>query len=192
MIINLKCQCGKLKGQAFGPFRKKHSRAVCMCDDCQAYAHHLGQASEILDSNGGTEIIALYPDQIKLTDGVENLKCLRLSSEGMFRWYAGCCHSAIANSAAPKLPFAGVVHTFIDLDEKEKDSIFGPVFVRFLAKYGNPPFPPNTYMKTPWILIITTLPFILKGFIKKKYLPSPFFQEDGTPKVEPQVLEPKV
>ena len=188
MMIALRCSCGKLQGNVTGPFRKKYSRAVCLCDDCQSYAQYLGKEKTILDENGGTEIIALYPDQIKLMQGLDQLACMRLTDKGMYRWYSKCCNTAIANSAAPKLPFAGVVHTCLALTESEKTKIFGPVFERFFGKYGKGQLPPKTHQKASIKLIMTTIPFILKGVIQKKHLPNPFFKDDGFPKVEPHIL----
>lgn len=163
-----------MKGSLRGPFRKKHSRAICSCGDCQAYARILKSDREILDSQGGTEIIALYPNQIHLDSGIENLKCLRLSEKGLFRWYAGCCHTPIANSPGPGMPFAGVVHNIVDLREHERTEVFGPIFMRF--------------SKASLKLIATTLPFLLKGYWKKTYWPSPFYFPDGKPRVKPEIV----
>lgn len=188
--INLKCQCGSLSGVAFGPFQSQKSRSICMCDDCQAYAHYLGRASEILDENGGTEVVPMYPAHIKINKGIENLKCVRLSPEGMFRWYAGCCNTPIANTMGAKFPFAGVVHTFIDL--KNREEVFGPIYIRFFGQYGTGPLPPGTYQKTPLKLIVNTMPFLLRGLLLKKQKPSPFFNSvTGNPVVIPTILSKK-
>jgi len=41
----LQCQCGTLKGFVDDPQRA--NRAVCYCNDCQAFAHFLGKSDEI-------------------------------------------------------------------------------------------------------------------------------------------------
>ena len=56
------------------------NHAVCYCDDCQAFAHFLGRAADILDPHGGTEIFQMSPARIALTAGTERLACMRLSS----------------------------------------------------------------------------------------------------------------
>src|SRR5713226_4481912 len=115
MNVQLKCNCGALRGVASGISKSSGNRIVFMCDDCQAYAHFLGRAKEILDDNGGTDVFPVTPSNLKITHGIENLKCLRLTDKGMIRWYAGCCKTPIANSMpSPRAPFAGVIHTIMN------------------------------------------------------------------------------
>jgi Family of unknown function (DUF6151) len=47
----LQCRCGTLKGYVAHPERV--NRVVCYCRDCQAFAHFLGGANDILDAQGG-------------------------------------------------------------------------------------------------------------------------------------------
>jgi hypothetical protein len=49
MIHSLQCRCGTLKGRVC----RSHvaNRCVCYCRDCQAFAHFLGRADEILGCN---------------------------------------------------------------------------------------------------------------------------------------------
>ena len=190
MEIGLKCSCGSLSGVARGPFKAKNNRAVCLCDDCQTYAHHLGTAENILDENGGTEVTPLYPAQIELTKGIENLRCVRLSPKGLFRWYAGCCQTPIANSVSATVPFAGVVHTFLDLrNEVDRVAALGPVYVRFFGRFGIGILPPKTANKNSLKLILYSLPFLMTGFLNKKHKPNPFFDTaTGQPKVIPTIL----
>ena len=98
--VPLKCSCGSVQGVARDVSPKTGNRLVCMCDDCQAYAHHLGRAEHILDRNGGTEVFQLTPSQLTLTEGREHLRCLRLKEKGLMRWYAGCCNTPVANTLA--------------------------------------------------------------------------------------------
>ena len=84
MKMTIECQCGKLSGTAEARYAKGY-RAICLCDDCQAYAHYLGHAATVLDKNGGTDVFPINPAELKITQGIENLKCLRLIPSGMFR-----------------------------------------------------------------------------------------------------------
>ena len=112
MDIPLKCSCGAMRGFVHDISSQRGHRTVCMCNDCQAYAHYLGQAITVLDANGGTDVVPVAPANLEITQGIENLKCLRLTEKGMLRWYAGCCNTPIANSAAiSKIPFAGLIHS---------------------------------------------------------------------------------
>ena len=77
MDISLKCSCGALRGVVHDISSRFGHRTVCMCDDCQAYAHYLGQAKTVLDDNGGTEVVPVAPAHIEITQGIENLKSLQ-------------------------------------------------------------------------------------------------------------------
>jgi hypothetical protein len=130
MNVSLKCRCGSFRGVASDISSSTGSRIICYCDDCKAYAHYLGQSKEVLDSNGGTDVFPVTPCKLKITHGAENLKCLRLSDKGMFRWYAGCCKTPIANSMPThKIPFAGVISTIMchANDHITRDEALGPI-----------------------------------------------------------------
>jgi hypothetical protein len=109
----LQCRCGTLKGLVHDPRSANHG--VCYCRDCQAFAHFLGRASEVLDERGGTEIIQILPRNVVFTQGAEVLACMRLTPKGLMRWYAGCCKTPIGNTlATPKISFVGLVHTCLE------------------------------------------------------------------------------
>ena len=192
MNVQLKCNCGALRGVASGISKSNGNRIVCMCDDCQAYAHFLGRAKEVLDDNGGTDVFPVTPSNLKITQGIENLKCLRLTDKGMIRWYAGCCKTPIANSMpSPRVPFAGVIHTIMNHagDAKTRDDALGPVRARVQGKYGVGKLPQDAYQTAPLGVIFSTIRFLLIAWIKGQHTPSPFFDSNtGKPKVKPYVL----
>jgi len=166
-------------------------RFVCMCNDCQAFPQFLGNTEEVLDENGGTEVFPVYPANIKITKGMENLKCVRLSDDGLMRWYAGCCKTPIANTmSSPKLPFASLIHTFLDLSSfsTTRDEVLGPVYARVNAKYGHGKLPVDAHRNSSLKLGLTAMKYLFIGFVKKLNRPSPFFTPDGKPRVEPLVL----
>jgi len=127
----LQCRCGTLKGVVQDPRSGNH--AVCWCRDCQAFAHFLGRANEVLDERGGTEVIQVLPRNVVFTQGADALACMRLTSKGLVRWYAGCCKTPVGNTlATPKLSFIGLIHTCLKgapsgAGEKSLDEVFGPV-----------------------------------------------------------------
>jgi hypothetical protein len=191
MEVPLKCSCGKMRGMAVVD-PQGSNRAVCLCGDCQSFAHFLGRAAEILDKNGGTDIVPLAPRNFRLTQGQEHLACLRLSPKGMFRWYAGCCQTPIANAPSAALPFLGTVHLFFDLprDPAVRDQALGPVRAKFYGKDGHGEMGPDISPGIPplWF-ILRTMKFMLLGKIRGMHRPSPFFVADsGAPVVEPRVL----
>lgn len=85
MKMNIECDCGAVKGIIESKHLKGY-RAICLCDDCQAYAHYI-QRADILDVNGGSDVIPTMPSHYTFQSGIENLVCMRLSEKGMFRWY---------------------------------------------------------------------------------------------------------
>ncbi len=122
----LQCRCGSLKGHVIDP--KRVNRCVCYCRDCQAFAHFLGRPDEILDAKGGSEIIQTIPANVIFTQGQETLACVRLTQNGLLRWYASCCNTPIGNNVANfKVSFIGLVHNCVQGAETSLDDTFGPI-----------------------------------------------------------------
>ncbi|MDQ3232332.1 MAG: DUF6151 family protein [Pseudobdellovibrionaceae bacterium] len=188
--VSLKCSCGKFRGR-IDLAGMSSKRAVCLCDDCQAFAHHLGRAKEVLDANGGTDIYTCYPSHLEFTQGADQVKCLRLSPKGLLRWYAGCCKTPIANSPpSSRMPYVGVVHTIMDhaADATTHEEALGPVHMRIQGKFGIGPLPPGTDQKVSLPAILVVLRFLTSGWLRRKQQPSPFFDSKGQMRVTPYVL----
>ena len=167
------------------------NRLVCMCDDCQAYAHWLDRADAILDAHGGTDVLQLTPAQVRITSGQEQVRCVRLSEKGLMRWYAGCCNTPIANTLdSARLPFIGVPHTFMDhaSDGRSRDEALGPVLARTQGRFGKPPLPPGSYSRAPLWLILRAIRQLYRGWRAGAHTPSPVFDAAGQPIVTPTVL----
>lgn len=128
--LPIRCSCGTLQGVAHEVAPDAGNHAVCYCDDCQAFAHFLGRAADILDPHGGTEIFQMSPAQIALIAGTERLACMRLSPRGLCRWYASCCNTPIGNTLATGgIPFVGLIHRCIERpgDDPTLEKSLGPV-----------------------------------------------------------------
>lgn len=139
MTIPLKCACGAVQGAA-EVSRKLGSRIICDCDDCQAYAHILGKGREILNENGGTDVFGVKPKRLRTTKGISEIRCVRISAKGMYRWFTGCCKTPIVNSMpSPKMPFAGVLHTFMDHagHGRRRDEDLGPVAAGVMGRFAS-------------------------------------------------------
>ena len=182
----LRCRCGALRGTVSHP--EKASRGVCYCKDCQAYAHFLGKAGDVLDEMGGTDVVATLPKYLSFTQGLEQLACMSLSDKGMFRWYARCCSTAIGNTPRDiKLCHVGLIHTCLEGGSKSLDDSFGPVRMRVNTKFakGKPePMPMSTF--TAVLRFMTSL---LRERLDGSYKTNPFFIfGGGAPIVPPKVL----
>ena len=111
--ITLKCHCGRMGGTARAVSPSAGFRFFCYCMDCQAFARFL-ERPDILDAAGGTDIFQMPPVQVTFTAGFEALRCVRLSSK-VLRWYADCCRTPIANTAAgPRFPVVALIHSIMD------------------------------------------------------------------------------
>ncbi len=94
---------------------EKVNRCVCYCADCQAFAHALKRPDEILDEAGGTDIVQVTQNDISFMIGIENLACMRLTENGLLRWYAACCNTPIGNTSSNfKIAVIGLVHNWLD------------------------------------------------------------------------------
>jgi hypothetical protein len=116
------CECGSLSANADLHKGESNHRIVCYCDDCQSYARHLGSPATVLDTHGGTDIIQLSPAHFKLAHGREHLGVLRLSPNGLLRWYATCCNTPICNTPANlDMPYLGLLtRNFQKIKKKNK------------------------------------------------------------------------
>ena len=84
--IKLKCACGQVKGNTKNVNKKSGTRIMCCCDDCQSFAQYLNKESSVLDQYGGTDIFQLPISNIKITEGIKHIVCVRLSEKGLYRW----------------------------------------------------------------------------------------------------------
>lgn len=187
--MNIQCQCGKFRAKLKGFPDRSPGRLVCYCDDCQAYLRHL-QRTDLLDGNAGTEVIPAYPADVEILQGKEQLKCTRLSPAGTFRFSTSCCNTPIANTR-PGRPWAGFLRCVYTAagDADGFDRLLGPVRGRIMGQYAVGTPPAGTPKKFNLRAMLSVMPFMIKGKLLGKAMPSPFFRADGmTPIVAPQVL----
>lgn len=185
--LKLKCECGRVEGTAGDVSAETGYHLVCYCDDCQAFAHHLGTSDRVLSDHGGSEIFQLAPSQITISKGKDQLACLRLTPKGMHRWYADCCNTPIANTLGPKVPFAGLLVIFIDSNDLEER--LGPVRVHAQSKYAADSWPNDQKrIGVPLSSVVSIVPKIAAWKLTGKGSPSPFFNRDGEPYAAPQIV----
>ena len=183
----LRCRCGTVQGRVAEPQRAM-GRGVCYCKDCQAYAHFLGRAADVLDVHGGTDVVAIHPQHVVLTQGLDALTCMSLSPRGLLRWYASCCRTPIGNTARnPKLAYVGLVHTCLEGAGVPIERSFGPVTLRLNAASATGPIAQRSHG-----IFGSALRFsgtMLGARIGGSYKRSPFFDAaSGMPLVAPHVL----
>jgi hypothetical protein len=146
----------------------------------------LGQESETLDAQGGSDIMQTLPKNVIFTQGTDALACMRLTEKGMVRWYAGCCKTPIGNTLENyKISFIGLLHNCLETPEHSLQNSFGAI-----RTYVNPggaigePKPKAAGMGTTIWWFVTT---ILRARVNGDYKRTPFFK-DGLPIASPRVI----
>lgn len=184
MNIKLRCSCGAVRGEAVKITPNNGTHIVCCCDDCQAFANHLGQGPAVLDQFGGTDIFQTSQSQVKIKKGQENLRCLRLSSTGLYRWYTGCCNTPVGNTLNGKFPFIGLIHSFIHI-KGNRESMLGPVraYVQTQHALGTPSYP-RAAKAFPVGITLRIVRKMAHWKLKGMHQPSVFFDADGKPAVD--------
>lgn len=179
----VQCKCGTVSGQLSG--KGTSNRVVCYCTDCRAFAHFLGRPGEVLDAQGGTEIVQVAQPRLTFSHGKEHLAAVRFSERGLVRWYATCCKTPIGNTLInPKVPFIGLIHS--SLDRARMDADFGTSIanVNTDTATGEPKPKP----KGLFVSILRFLWIVLSTRISGQYRKSELFNESGAPIVRPTVL----
>ncbi len=186
--MDIQCQCGAFRARLKAFPKNTPGRLVCYCDDCQTYARYLGRA-DLLDANGGTEVVPAYPADVEILQGQEHLKCTRLSPKGLFRFSTTCCNTPVAN-LQPGAPWAGFLRCMYTAKGTQGlDDALGPVRGRIMGRFAKGTPPAGTASKINLKAMASVLPFMLKGALTGKGKPSPFFAADGvTPIAQPYVL----
>jgi hypothetical protein len=187
--LQLRCRCGRVRGLA-QISSETGTHLVCYCDDCQAFVHHLDR-TDVLDAHGGTTVFQMAPSRLRITEGADALRCLRLSPKGMFRWYTDCCRTPVANTAG-RIPFVGLISAFMDLDAdgRSREAILGkPNAV--MARFAVGGIPEGAHAKASPALIARVLSRLLGWWLTRKGQPSPFVDANSKPRAEPLILTPE-
>jgi hypothetical protein len=188
--IELACRCGAVHGWVRGVSPRTVNRAVCHCDDCQSFAHHIGR-TDLLDEHAGTDIVQVAPASVNYDRGLENIVGLRLGPKGMHRWYASCCKTPLGNTmATPGLPFIGMsLEVFHGVtSEPQREEVFGEPRGRVFGQYATNGAPEGS-TKLPPALVFNTLRLLAGWKLGGKTWPHPFFdRERQVPRYPVKVL----
>lgn len=186
--VQLQCECGRVKGQARYVSHETCNHVVCYCKDCQRFQQVLGKAESVLNPWGGTEIVQIPQACLDITEGADQLRCMRFGGKGTYRWYAACCNTPIGNTLGPGWPFVGVVHSFFR-PEGSLAEMAGPsrgnVWTEFAARDA-----PDSIRKgaSSFLLMLRTIRLLAEWKIRGLHQPSPFFSFAGEPVADPEVV----
>jgi hypothetical protein len=182
-LAELRCRCGEVRGSVTNPSRRTVNRVVCYCDDCQAFAHQLGRA-DLLDAGGGTDIVQLAPAALKFVQGQRRIVGLRLTSNGLFRWYASCCNTPVGNTVSPAVPFVGITAQAFDLGMHQPDDLFGKPIGAIKGEYAIGGAPAgSTGIKLS--LLMRAIRMVLGWRLSGQTWPHPFFDRDTCAPIYP-------
>ena len=181
----LQCSCGTVRGTVAAPSAKSANRVVCYCDDCQAFAHALSR-EDLLDANGGTDIVQVAPARVSFSQRTDKIAGLRLSDKGLIRWYATCCNTPLGNTVGPALPFVGIVTKAFG--EQNLDALFGRSVPGVHGKYAIGHVrecASGLSLRFAARIAVLLLSWRLRGL----GWPNPFFErEDGNPRYRIKTL----
>jgi hypothetical protein len=146
----------------------------------------------VLDFAGGTDIFHMPPGRVKLTAGLDALRCVRLSEKGILRWYTDCCRTPIGNTAAsPRFPVIGVVHSFMvhGADAHSRDEVLGPPICRIYGRSAAGRLPPNAPAPPSVRVFFRRASKLFGWWVLGLGRPSPVFDyRTNAPRVVPRVL----
>jgi hypothetical protein len=185
--MQVRCDCGAFQAELTDFPNHTPGRLMCYCSDCQRYLEKLGR-QDLLDAYGGTEVIPVYPSEIRIIQGQEQLVCNQLSPDGIFRLSTRCCNSPVGNIRA-KFPWFGILRNAYLAADPECLERLGPVRSRIYGRdaKGAPPF--HISPKIGFKEMLTVLPFLVRGAFGGKSKNSPFFKADNvSPIVPPRLL----
>lgn len=187
MMFEVRCACGQVKG-TLAPARA-YARASCYCKDCQAYGRFLARPG-MLDTQGGTDVVATAPSALRITRGAEHVACMSLSGTGTLRWYADCCRTPLANTSRDaRTPYLGVVTEVIDAAPEAIAATFGAarrIVINADSATGRVP-------STPVRLAVGGVSIAI-GMLRarlRRERNDVFFDADSQPIAVPQVLGPE-
>lgn len=188
--IELRCRCGTVRGSAAGIAHRSVNRAVCYCDDCQAFAHHL-KRSDLLDAIGGSDIVQVAPASLRIEQGRDRIAGVKLTPKGLFRWYATCCNTPLGNTVSPAIPFVGVLVSTFDFGNKTPDQTFGKPIGAIKGEYATGESPAGSRgIRLP--IMLRSIAKVLGWRLTGKTWPHPFFDRgSGKPIYSVTVLSPE-
>ena len=181
--VELHCRCGEVRARVTDASPAAVNRIVCYCDDCQAFAHQLGRA-DLLNAQGGSDIVQLAPASLTFLHGQQRIVGLRLTPKGLPRWYASCCNTPVGNALTPAIPFVGVLAQGFDYSTLRADNAFGPPTGAIFGKcaIGTPP-QGSTGLNLS--LLLRVIGKVLGWRLRGKTWPHPFFEKGKSEPIYP-------
>jgi hypothetical protein len=179
--IELRCRCGEVRGTITNASPRTVNRVTCYCDDCQAFAHHLGWV-DLLNEKGGSDVVQVAPATLHFSQGQDRIAGVRLSPKGLYRWHTTCCNTPVGNTFGPAVPFVGLMARTFDVPHV--DEVVGPPTGAIQGKFavGEAPAGSTGFNLS---LIFGAIGKVLGWRLTGKTWPHPFFARDTRTPIYP-------
>jgi Family of unknown function (DUF6151) len=181
--LPIRCRCSQVRGVAPEVSPSAGFRFVCYCTDCQEFARFL-ERLDVLDA---------ARRHGHLTAGRDAVRCLTFSSK-VLRWYADCCRTPIASTAAsPRFPVVALIHSFMsgEAGGRSRDGALGPPLCRIYERFAIGPLPASAPPPPSFGVFACRAAKILGWWVRGLGRPNPFFDaRTGVPFSSPRVLMP--
>jgi hypothetical protein len=187
--VEIRCRCGEVRAVVANASPRTVNRVVCYCDDCQAFAHQLGRA-DLLNAQGGTDIVQVAPAALSFVQGQHRIVGLRLTPKGLFRWHTSCCNTPVGNTLGPAIPFVGIVAQVFDAGPQRPDQLFGAPIGAILGKYAIGKAPAGSTGINPSVLL-PAISKVLGWRLRGRTWPHPFFQPKTREPIYPLTVLPQ-
>ena len=186
--IALRCKCGRVRGIVDSVAPDRVCRARCYCPDCRAFLHFLERHDQ-LDAWGGTDVVQVEPCTVRITEGFDSLRCMKLAPAGMYRWYSGCCGTPFGNMISAGVPFIGIGRGAFDVPEQGDTALFGES-VGGQARFAVHGTPPNAHRIVSVRVAVRAVRCIVRWKLRSLggKRPGPYFDDARRPVREPRVL----
>jgi hypothetical protein len=108
----------------------------------------------------------------------------------MHRWYCGECQTPAGNTLGPKVPFVGMVHSFLDPGAlgRTLDDVLGRPVAYGFPESASGGAPPHTRQNPQLRYLARATASLGKWWLTGAGKPSPFFDETGAPRALVRVL----
>lgn len=186
--VDLRCSCGAVEGTVSEASPETINRAVCYCDDCQAFNRFLGR-DDLADSYGGSDIIQVAPSRLRFRRGTDNLRSMRFSEKGLFRWYTDCCKTPAGNMIySARCPFVGINRRMFVLQGADLDAVVGASLGGIYGKFAIGGCPAGVDEKASFGVVARSAKWLLGNALAGRHKPSPYWTPTGKPTAEPRIL----
>ncbi len=186
--LALQCSCGKVRAVAHNIAPESGTRLVCYCSDCREFLVQIG-SEKYLDEWGGADNFQMPIGDLKFTQGIEQVRCLRLTEKGMHRWYTECCKTPIGNTVSPGVPFIALFHAFI-ADKASLENNWGPVRGYLKTSSATSPVPQERARSSQLRPISRAVFKLVIWKLTGRGTPNPLFDRNKKPISEPTIVHP--